>query len=108
MRIKNQAESVMISLLGYYEGKQTTRTITIELDEGETYDKVESMCMSVVREIYYNTNKDPFGENKVKSFTVKCKRKNLKVRTTLHFKAFVEVFIDEINYYMKEQETKKK
>ena len=96
MKVLSVAEIVPIKLMGYYNGKQTTRQISIILEGEETYDKIESACMKVCSEIYYNTNTDPFGETKTRRFTVQCKRKKLRVNTSLNFMAFYEVFGDEL------------
>ena len=94
MQILSNATIVPIQLLGYYEGKQTTRSISVILEKEETNDEVESLCMEVCNGIYYNSNKDPFGELKTRRFTVKVLRKKLRVNTTLHYKAVCEVFND--------------
>ena len=96
MKILSNATIVPIQLLGYFEGSQTTRSVSIILEGDETEDLVESICMNVANEIYYNSNKDPFGKEKTRRFTIKVFRKKLRVNTTLHFKAFVEVFNDEL------------
>jgi len=101
IKLLNDAKITHIKLMGYFEGRQTTRQISLIVENSWTEDDAKAICKDVLREIYYNTNKNPFGESKTRRFTTQIGKNKFRTDTTLHFKAFVEKFKKLLNAELK-------
>lgn len=104
IKLLNQANVVQIKLMGYFEGKQTTRQVSLIVENTWTEQDVKYICKDILREIYYSTNKNPFGESKTRRFTTQIGKIKIRTDTTLHFKSFVDRFKKMLNTELKKIE----